>query len=228
MNSHFLYNTLQAIGSEALMNDEPKLYDMITRLASNMRYSINGSNEVSLLQEIRFTDNYIELQKLRMDERLQVTRRIDRALLNLLVPKCSLQLIVENSVKYGLTGDISQLHLEIDVFRQADTLVIRVRDNGAGMSPNRLCEVREQLSSYRPGDTAGPPSDFASEHSSPRKALLSSGIGLLNLYSRLKIMYDNRADIQIESSCRSEDHFTCVTLLLQPDSWRKSDQPFME
>ncbi len=259
VNPHFLYNTLQAIGSEALMNDEPELYDMITRLASNMRYSINGSNEVSLSQELRFTDNYIELQKLRMDERLQVTRRIDHALLNLLVPKCSLQLIVENSIKYGLTGDISRLHLEMDVFRQADTLVIRVRDDGAGMSPERLDEVLGQLRSYRPGDTAGSPGTL-SESSSPlkgtgpedsgadssrrektafeaepdcpagnvsrvkpfpgdkeKKSGPSSGIGLLNLYSRLKIMYDNRADIQIESSCRSEDHFTCVTLLLQPD-----------
>lgn len=197
VNPHFLYNTLQAIGSEALMNDEPKLYDMITRLAANMRYSINGSNEVPLSEELRFTDNYIELQKLRMDDRLQVTRRIDHSLLSLQIPKCSLLLIVENSIKYGLAGDVKQLSLEIDVFRQADTLVIRVRDDGAGMSSKRLSEVVSQLRSYRPGN--------------------SSGIGLLNLYSRLKIMYDNRADIQIESSSGKDDHFTCVTLLLQPD-----------
>lgn len=214
VNPHFLYNTLQAIGSEALMNDDPRLYDMITKLASNMRYSINGSNEVTLTDELRFTDNYIELQKLRMDERLQITRKIDHSLLRTMVPKCSLQLIVENSIKYGLSGDITSLHLEIDVFRQADTLVIQVRDNGAGMTLERKKEVLGRLSSYHPGDTAS----FRGE---PH----SSGLGLLNLYSRLKIMYDDRADIQLESSCDKENHFTCVKLLLElkvPDEERST------
>lgn len=226
VNPHFLYNTLQAIGSEALMNDQLEIYDMLTKLASNMRYSINGSNEVTLEAELKFTDNYIALQKLRMGERLEVTRRIDRELLQAIVPKCSLELIVENSIKYGLTGDISRLHIEIDAFRQGSALVIRVRDDGAGMSPERLQEVRNRLSGYRPGDTGAMPERPSSDEASlaagrgsstgsagSTGSSSSSGIGLVNLYSRLRIMYDNQANISIESSNR-EDHFTCVTLVL--------------
>lgn len=202
VNPHFLYNTLQAIGSEALMNDESRIYEMITRLASNMRYAINGSREVTLQQELEFVDNYIELQKLRMEDRLQVTRRIDQSLLQQRVPKCALQLITENSIKYGLQGDISCLHLEIDIFRQVGQLVIRVLDNGAGMTPERLKQVQENLHSFQNAVADNTP------------APSSSGIGLANLCSRLKIMYDDRARIEIQSSCSKEDHHTCVTLVL--------------
>lgn len=232
VNPHFLYNTLQAIGSEALMNDEPQIYEMITRLASNMRYAINGSREVTLQQELEFVDNYIELQKLRMEDRLQVTRRIDQSLLRQRVPKCALQLIVENSIKYGLQGDISCLHLEIDIFRQGGQLVIRVMDNGAGMTPERLKEVQGRLHSFQDAVADNTPlpsgveNTFSSQtvsdvlittaaFSSKRPAPgPSSGIGLANLCSRLKIMYDDRARIEIQSSCSKEDHHTCVTLVL--------------
>lgn len=234
VNPHFLYNTLQAIGSEALLNDELGIYEMITRLASNMRYAINGSREVTLQQELEFTDNYMELQKLRMEDRLQVTRRIDPTLLKQRVPKCALQLIVENSIKYGLQGDISCLHLEIDIFRQGGQLVIRVLDNGAGMTPERLKQVQASLHSFQdavadnmplPSGHEDTASFRESSHTSPgidataasgksAPAISSSGIGLANLCSRLKIMYDDKARIEIQSSCAKEDHHTCVTLIL--------------
>lgn len=218
VNPHFLYNTLQAIGSEALLNDQEEIYDMLTKLASNMRYSINGTNEVTLEQELRFTDNYIDLQKLRMEDRLEVTRKIDRSLLTAIVPKCSLELIVENSIKYGLTGDITRLHIEIDAFRQGNSLVLRVYDDGAGMSTERLEEIREKLQDYKPGDTGRAAGDAgaAGVRKSSGQNNASSGIGLVNLYSRLRILYDNHADIQIESDC-GEHHHTCVTLILEEE-----------
>ena len=233
VNPHFLYNTLQAIGSEALLNDESQIYEMITRLASNMRYAINGSREVTLQQELEFVDNYIELQKLRMEDRLQVTRRIDQTLLRQRVPKCALQLIAENSIKYGLQGDISCLHLEIDIFRQGGQLVIRVLDNGAGMTPERLKQVQENLHSFQDAVADNAPLPTGRENTVSSQAASdvlittdalsakksapvssSSGIGLANLCSRLKIMYDDRARIEIQSSCSKEDHHTCVTLVL--------------
>jgi two-component system sensor histidine kinase YesM len=196
VNPHFLYNTLQAIGSEALMNDEMGIYEMLTRLAANMRYSIHGGNEVSLEREVEFTDNYIELQKLRMGERLQVTQHINLDLAKTIVPKCSLQNVVENSIKYGIAGDISCLHLEIAAYKEKATLKIQVSDNGAGMSKDTLREIRERIHS---GLT--------------QLSGKSSGIGLANLYSRLQILYGEHADICIESS-DGEDHYTRTTLLI--------------
>lgn len=204
VSPHFLYNTLQAIGAEALLNDEPQLYTMLTRLANNMRYSINGSNEVALRDELEFVDNYIELQKLRMEERLEVTRRVDQSLLGNLVPKCGLQQIVENSIKYGLRGEVSRIHLEIDIFRQGDMLCIRVRDNGAGMTPERLQEVRERVEAREPAKAAG--------------------IGLVNLRSRLFMMYGEDSVMQIDSSNDADGHYTCVTLQLWTMRERRTEE----
>lgn len=214
VNPHFLYNTLQAIGSEALMNDQTQIYTMLTKLANNMRYSINGSNAVTLEKEMEFTDNYIDLQKLRLEERLKVVRSIDPALQGAMVPKCSIQMIVENSIKYGISGDITSLELEIEAFRKDAALVIRVRDNGAGMSRERIEEIMERIHSY--------PASAAS-NGAGREDPLSTGIGLANLYGRLWIMYDGHADIRIESSC-GEDHYTCTTLILEDKDAQSIDR----
>lgn len=197
VSPHFLYNTLQAIGAEALLNDEQRIYEMLVRLANNMRYSINGAKEVTLAEELEFTENYIELQRLRMGEHLQVSHRVERELLGTYVPKCGLQQIVENTIKYGRSGDIDSLHLEIDIYRQGITIVIRVWDNGAGMSEERLEEIRERIAAREPART--------------------TGIGLVNLSSRLHMMYGERAQMHIESSDDPENHHTCITLLLETE-----------
>lgn len=199
VDPHFLNNTLQAIGSEALMNGQPEIYDMVTKLATNLRYTIKAPNEVTLDQELLFSENYIALQKIRMDDRLIVEKNVDTSLYNTIVPKCSLQTIIENSVKYGICGEISSITVKIDIYRKDNKLIISVKDNGAGMTHRRLEMLNNEIHDYVPGD-------------------ITSSIGLANLYSRLLIMYDNQADIKIESSC-GEDHFTRTTLII-PDTER--------
>lgn len=210
-NPHFLYNTLQAIGTRALMNDQEEIYDMLIRLSKNMRYSINGESESLLSGELQFTDNYIALMKLRMGEHLTLEKRIDGEVLDAVVPKCSVQLIAENAIAHGVTGAITDLHLVIEAFRRDGILTIRVRDNGAGMSREKLEEVTGRIRSYKPGDT-GRPGTHAGE--------ASTGIGLLNLYSRLRIMYEGHADLLIESS-DGDDHHTCVTMVLEESACTK-------
>ena len=206
-NPHFLYNTLQAIGTQALMNDQEEIYDMLIRLSKNMRYSINGESESLLAGELQFTENYITLMKLRMGNHLTLEKRIDPAVLNAVVPKCSVQLIVENAIVHGFTGRVTDLDLSIEAFRKDGKLYIRVRDDGAGMSRERLSEVRDRIVSYKPGDTG-------TEAAVDRKP---SGIGLLNLYSRLRIMYEGHAGLLIESS-DGEDHYTLVTTVLEEEA----------
>ncbi len=210
-NPHFLYNTLQAIGTQALMNDQEEIYDMLIRLSKNMRYSINGESESLLSGELQFTDNYITLMKLRMGDHLTTEERIDQDVLDSVVPKCSVQLIAENAILHGFTGTVTDLHLMIEAFRKDGLLNIRVRDNGAGMSREKLEEVTGRIRSYKPGDTSQPGTDAEKK---------STGIGLLNLYSRLQIMYEGHADLLIESS-NGDDHYTCVTMVLEEGACTK-------
>ena len=194
LNPHFLYNTLQAIGSEALLHDEDGIYSMLTALAGGLRYSIKASNIVTLEEEMNYVDSYVMLQKIRMGERLTVIRRIEPDTGSKRVPKISVQALVENSILHGIRGDRNAVTITIEAFRRGDYLIIRVTDNGAGIEEQALEELRAAFT----GQTA---SHFA------------SGIGLANLYHRCRLMYENDADLMIDSKTR-EDSYTTVTLIL--------------
>ena len=70
-NPHFLFNTLQAIATEAILAEDEKVYRMITTLASLLRYTIRGGNLTDLKTELVYVDKYLTLQKARFGERLQ-------------------------------------------------------------------------------------------------------------------------------------------------------------
>ena len=193
INPHFLYNTLQAIGSEALLNDQKRIYDMLTSLASNLRYSINSSNTVKLRDELVYTDNYIMLQKLRLGERLEVVKDIDDAALDAEIPKVSIQALADNSITHGMSGDHTSIRISVSIKLLRERLMIRVWDNGCGIPSDRLSEINEKL-----GDET-----------------LSSGenIGLANLYNRLKLIYADKADMTIDTAV-GRDSFTEITITL--------------
>ena len=70
LKPHFLYNTLQAISTEALINDQFTIHKMITSLASNLRYTIKGGDLVPLKSEVQYLSDYIYLLKMRMNDAL--------------------------------------------------------------------------------------------------------------------------------------------------------------
>ncbi|MCR5776599.1 MAG: sensor histidine kinase [Lachnospiraceae bacterium] len=180
VNPHFLYNTLQAIGSEALINDQDIIYEMVTKLAQNLRYSIKAPNRVKLREEMVFAQNYIDLQQVRMGDRLVVEKNISDELLDVEVPKCCIQPIIENSIKHGISGDRRSIKIKLSAMIYEGQFIIRVSDDGIGMSPNTLAALRASFD-----DTS-----FGNRQES---------IGLANLYSRLKIMYGYDAGIDIKS-----------------------------
>jgi two-component system sensor histidine kinase YesM len=194
INPHFLYNTLQAIGSEALMNDQPAIYNMLTSLASSMRYSIKAANLVLLRDEINYVNNYVTLMKMRMGERLTVEQSVDPETLNATIPKISIQSLVENSIVHGIGGSLSSIRIRIETFYAGDYLVLRVTDDGKGIPDDELERLR---SSFRKQTLQDP----------------GAGIGLPNLYNRIILLYGGDADIQIKSST-ADPTFTAVTLIL--------------
>lgn len=200
MNPHFLYNTLQAIGSEALMHDEMDVYTMLTSLAGNLRYSIKAAAEVPLQDEMKYVDNYIRLQKVRMGDRLTVSQKIDPATLVALIPKISIQPLVENSIQHGIQGDRTSVKILIEAFYKGDYLVIRVTDDGIGISPEDIGNLNNSFT---------------------RQTLADNGasIGLTNLYHRIRLMYENDAALQIKSET-GESSYTSVTMILSVNSSR--------
>ncbi len=192
INPHFLYNTLQAISTEALVNDQFQIHRMITALASNLRYTIKDSDLVSLRREMQYVTNYIFLQKMRRTDTLHFSRDIEKGLEAFLVPKISLHTLVENSIIHGAGKNTGPITIHICARREEERLILRVRDNGCGIPKNRLDEVRKNLAGQKPSGAG-------------------NSIGLANLYIRLQLLYDSPAVMQIDSE---EGSYTEVTLTL--------------
>ena len=202
LNPHFLYNTLQAISTEALLNDQPQINKMITSLASNLRYTIKSEDLVPLKNEMVYVNNYIYLQKIRMDDNLQVNIRIDPDTEEFLIPKISIQTLVENSIIHGISPATGSIQIDISVKRVENYIHICVRDNGNGIP-------QEQLSLLY--------ADFERQD----KTGSTGGIGLVNLYTRLKLLSPQPATLDIRSK---PGKYTEILLVL-PAMTEKPKQP---
>ena len=180
LNPHFLYNTLQAISTEALINDQPQINKMITSLASGLRYTIKGGDLVALKREMEYVRDYIYLQRMRMDDNLDVQIAIDPETEECLIPKISIQTLVENSIIHGIRSDKESITIQISSEMKDNSIIIRVLDNGCGIS-------KEQLSRLY--------SDFERQE----KNFSDGGIGLVNLYTRLHLLYAKPAHLIVQS-----------------------------
>jgi len=178
INPHFLYNTLQVISTQAIINGQKDISHMVKALSSILRYSIIDNDLVPLDSEIKNVQAYLLLQKARFDEKLTYNFNIESGIGDLLLPKISIMSLVENSIKHGMETTYENIEINVDVMLRQGYLVVLVKDNGAGMSPEKLEYVRNQIFESAQGQN----------------------IGLSNLSGRLRILYNNLASINIESS----------------------------
>lgn len=178
-NPHFLFNTLQAISTEAILAGDTKVYRMITTLASLLRYTIKGGNLADLATELEYCGKYLTLQKARFGERLQYEIDADEALLGQSVPKLGLLALVENSIVHGMRGSVDAVRLTIACKAGPGEADIRVTDDGAGIPEERLRELREQMKD--------------------ETIVVMQNIGIGNLSSRLRLLYEGRASLEIDS-----------------------------
>ncbi len=195
-NPHFLFNTLQAISTEAILAEDQKVYRMITTLASLLRYTIKGGNLSALSTEIEYVGKYLSIQKARFGERLQYALDADEALLPRRVPKLGLLALVENSIVHGMQGDVDAVSLSIACRVEGGDAVILVRDDGAGIPPERLRQLRESLEDGT--------------------VVVLQNIGIGNLASRLRLLYSGRAKLEIESrAVPSRETTVCIRIPME-------------
>ena len=194
INPHFMYNSLQSIGTLALQMNAPKIYSLISSLGKMMRYTINtNENTVPLSKELEHIQHYLELQKQRFEESLCVTFEIEERSNAVLMPKMILQPLVENYFKHGFDPQkgLSELHIS-STFTGDDLLMIRVRDNGPGMPEEHLQQLKKQITQ---------PNFLYTEH--------MDNIGILNVLARLQLYFSEQAGMQIQNL---EPHGFQITL----------------
>jgi sensor histidine kinase YesM len=134
LHPHFLFNALHSIS--ALVHSDPEAADkMIARLGDFLRLTLETSaaQEVPLRQELEFLNCYLEIERIRFQDRLTTHIEVDPQTLDCRVPNLILQPVVENAIRHGVAPRAAHGHIEIRAERDGQTLRLQVRDNGAGL-----------------------------------------------------------------------------------------------
>ncbi|WP_046178422.1 sensor histidine kinase [Domibacillus tundrae] len=190
INPHFLYNTLQVIGGMALKNGAEEIYKMTQKLALMFRYITKKQGDlVPMREEVDHLKNYLYIQQVRFGENISVHLFVDESVNEALIPLLSLQPIIENSFKHGFETQVEKGIIKIDIQEVFDEIDITIEDNGAGMSEERLLEVRKKL---------------AMEGFSEQRS-----IGVKNVDARIKLYFGRGYGIELDST---EARYTRVTI----------------
>jgi len=177
INPHFLYNTLESINWLAKMNKQAKISEMVEALGYLFRSSIGLKDPlITLEKEITIVRNYVIIQKTRFDERLDFRMDVPEHLHDALIPKLTLQPLIENAIRYALEPNIEPCTISITVSEEEQGLDIRVSDNGPGMS-----------------------AEFIKDLQMGRVKTRGEGIGLANIAERIQIVFGPEWGTSIES-----------------------------
>ena len=178
INPNFLYNTLDSIiwMSEAGQSDE--VVEMTSALAKLLRQSISNDHEqVELGQEMEYVKNYLTIQKMRYQDKLEYTVEVDSKVRHVMIVKLVLQPIVENAIYHGIKYKGSKGTLRIRAFAESEDVCIVIEDNGIGMDETALNIIFDET----------------------QKIHKQNGVGVPNVQKRLKLYYGDKYGITYES-----------------------------
>jgi signal transduction histidine kinase len=150
LHPHFLFNTLNAIST--LVHKDPETADrMIARLSDMLRLTLEnmGVQEVRLAQELEFLERYLEIERMRFPDRLEVQMHIAPETLDACAPYLILQPIVENAIRHGIAPRSTPGKVEVRAECKDGRLILEVRDDGPGISSNSNAKDGVGISSTR-------------------------------------------------------------------------------
>jgi len=172
LNPHFLFNTLNAISTLVLEQNTELANRMVTKLSSFLRYSLDNDpmQRITLQQELQALQLYLDIEKVRFEERLSLEVDIEDVARDALIPSLLLQPLIENAIKYGIARAEGGGHLKISARVFAGDLLMEVSDDGPG------CEL---VHNSIPG---------------------AKGVGLRNTRERLATLYGSEHSIKLSQT----------------------------
>ncbi|WP_169088327.1 sensor histidine kinase [Paenibacillus sp. PL91] len=176
---HFLYNTLEAIRMRALSKKADDVGEMIYILATLFRYSVKSETIVKISDEIEYCRLYLDLFRIRLLQKFTYEINIEPEWMSIPILKLSIQPIIENYIIHGLKMSQSDNHLSISAEWDGRDLQLLISDNGNGIEPLRLKQLRSSLEQHPPQT--------------------SDSIGLINVNERLKICFGSGYGLHINS-----------------------------
>lgn len=173
VNPHFLFNALNTISWVCRENPE-EARELLLTLADYFRYNLNyDAYMVPLREELEHVKDYLQIEKARFEEKLQVTYDVPEKM-EILVPTLILQPLVENAVRYGIDRTGCR-YVYIGITEEADAYRVEISDHGKGFPE----EVLEKIAKDEP---------------------VGSSIGLQNVHRRMKSVYGEERGLQIQST----------------------------
>jgi LytS/YehU family sensor histidine kinase len=195
IHPHFIFNILGTIRA-TIRNNPQQARGLIKDLSDTIRRHIRPGKEMNtILEEFEFIDRYIRMEQARFGDRIRIVKVVDAVTYSQEIPVFSIQVLIENAVKHGLSPKKEGGIIEVRVLREGETLCISVRDNGVGITEECLARLLETQPESR--ITGG------------------MGIGLNNVHSRIQRLFGHEFGITIESR---KGQGTCVSIRLP---WRE-------
>ena len=179
INPHFFFNTLGTI--QALVDTSPKEAKVLVKdLAEFYRRTLKRSEDaVTLQEELESVRNYVRIEKVRFGEKISVVESVPRELLCHRVPLFSLQLLVENAIRHGISLKKEPGTIQIIAWQDSSFFYVQVDDDGVGIAAEHLSRILD---------------DF------PEKKGDGIGIGLVNIHRRIQRFYGDGCGLHVNSS----------------------------
>ncbi|WP_036200196.1 cache domain-containing sensor histidine kinase [Ureibacillus sinduriensis] len=186
INPHFMYNTLETIAMAVEDDEKETVVQMVTLLGRMLRFSIsNRETLVSISEELMQTVDYLTIQKIRFEDKIDFVVHEEIDARKYYTPKFILQPIVENAVKYGYVyGRITTIEITISIIENPDTrveeVVFLIKDNGPGIKEEVLDNIQVLLESDPMGKR-------------------DSSFGLINVHARITMSFGNGFGLRVSS-----------------------------
>ncbi|HBS60496.1 MAG TPA: histidine kinase [Firmicutes bacterium] len=180
INPHFLFNTLNSVARMALLENAPQTEELIYNLSDLLRYNLRNIDRFPKIRDdINNVKRYLSIQSLRYSDRVSFEIDIAESILDFRIPSMIIQPIVENSMIHGLEAKTEGGKIEILGYPIRDrNIELKITDNGKGIKPEALNLIRQMSTTPTPG----------------------LGIGLINVYDRLRHYFGDKCGLVIESA----------------------------
>ena len=178
INPHFLYNSLDTIKWKAQDYEDDKIYSMVESLSNFFRISLSDGNEIiTINQELMHTKYYLEILKIRYEDTMDFEIVVEDNVKNCECLKIIVQPLVENALYHGLKNSIHKGLIKVNAFINDDNIYIEIKDNGIGITSEKLIKINNDL----------------------KNKVHIDHYGLYNINERLSVKYNNKFGFKIES-----------------------------
>lgn len=197
INPHFLYNTFECIQGMALHHGIKDIASIVQAMSRLYRQSVSGGEMITIQDELILLEQYKKIIYYRFAGRYKINIRSNDEAKNCLIPKMIIQPLVENAVIHGLEASAYASDLDVDIRyrKEIDQIEIVVMDNGIGMDDAVYKAIIMDIKNY---DQTGVISNF------------DNGIGLINVYNRLRLHYGSSVDFTINTSPEAGTEITII------------------